>query len=140
MKNEPIIIENLLEAPIDKVWQALTDNDQMKKWYFNLESFRPEVGFEFRFDGGPDDRVYHHVCKITEVIPGKKLAYSWRYEGYEGLSEVSFELAENDDKTLLKLTHSGLETFPDNPDFAKANFIEGWNQIIGTSLKTYVEK
>ncbi len=140
MKNEPIIIEILLNASVDKVWQALTDNDQMQKWYFKLESFRPEVGFEFRFDGGPDDRVYHHVCKITKVIPGKKLAYSWRYEGYEGLSEVSFELAENDDKTILKLTHSGLDTFPDNPDFAKANFIEGWNQIIGTSLKNYLEK
>jgi hypothetical protein len=34
-----------------------------------------------------------------------------------------------------------LETFPaDYPDFAKKNFAEGWNWIIGTSLKDYLEK
>jgi hypothetical protein len=44
-------------------------------------------------------------------------------------------------QTHLKLTHEGLETFPaDNPDFAKGNFVEGWNWIIGTSLKEFLEK
>jgi hypothetical protein len=33
-----------------------------------------------------------------------------------------------------------LETFPANPDFAKENFSKGWNQIIGTSLKEFLEK
>ena len=140
MKNEPIIIERLLNVLVQKVWDALTINEQMKKWYFNLESFKPEVGFEFRFDGGPEDRVYHHVCKITQVIPMKKLSYSWRYEGYEGNTGVSFELFDENGKTRLKLTHTGLENFPDNPDFAKHNFVEGWTQIVGTSLKNFVEK
>jgi len=128
-----------LNAPVGRVWGALTDNEQMKKWYFKLESFRPELGFEFRFDGGPPDIVYHHVCKITEVIPEKKIAYTWRYEGYEGNSLVSFELFAEGDKTRLKLTHIGLESFPDNPDFARHNFVEGWTEIVGTSLKGFVE-
>jgi uncharacterized protein YndB with AHSA1/START domain len=140
MKNEPFVIERIFNAPVEKVWKAITDKAEMKQWYFDLESFKPEVGFEFSFKGGPDDRQYLHLCKITEVIREKKLAYSWRYDGHVGSSIVTFELFPENGKTRLRLTHEGLETFPvSNPDFAKKNFAEGWTSIIGTSLKNYLE-
>jgi len=141
MKNEPIILERTFNAPADKVWKALTNIDQIRQWYFKLEDFKAEPGFEFQFEGGPDDRKYLHKCRITEVVPGKKLKYSWRYEGYEGNSFVTFELIPEGNKTRLTLTHEGLETFPmNNPDFDKKNFMTGWTEIIGTSLKDFVEK
>ena len=43
------------------------------------------------------------------------------------------------DKTRLKLTHEGLESFPKAPQFARKNFVQGWTQLIGTSLKDFVE-
>jgi uncharacterized protein YndB with AHSA1/START domain len=142
MKNEPFVIERTYNAPIEKVWQAITDNDQMKQWYFELDEFKPEVGFEFEFIAGDkENKMYTHLCKVTEVIPGKKITYSWKYKGFEGDSAVTWELFPEGDKTKLKLTHAGLETFPqNNPDFAKANFAEGWAHITGTSLKEFVEK
>ncbi len=142
MNTSPFIIERILNASTALVWQAITDKDQMKQWYFDLVDFKAEVGFEFEFDGGTEDGTqYHHVCKITEVIPGKKLTYSWRYEGYEGMSFVTFELTPEGQSTRIKLTHAGLETFPaSNPDFAKQNFVQGWTEIIGTGLKGFVEK
>ena len=131
MKNEPIVIEKLYGAPTAKVWTALTDKNEMKQWYFDLAEFKPEVGFEFSFSGGPDDRQYLHLCKVTEVIEGKKLTYSWRYDGYEGISYVTFELFEEGNKSRLKLTHNGLESFPaSNPDFARENFVDGWTHFI----------
>ena len=139
MKTEPFVIERTFNASIEKVWNAITDRAEMKKWYFDLKEFKPEVGFEFRFDGGEDDRVYHHICKITEVVPGKKLTHSWRYDGYDGISFVTFELFEEGKQTRVKLTHVGLETFPQNSDFAKQNFVDGWTHIVGTSLKQFVE-
>jgi uncharacterized protein YndB with AHSA1/START domain len=78
MQNEPIILERTFNAPADKVWKALTNIDQIRQWYFKLEDFKAEPGFEFQFEGGPDDRKYLHKCRITEVVPGKKLKYSWR--------------------------------------------------------------
>jgi uncharacterized protein YndB with AHSA1/START domain len=113
----------------------------MKKWYFDLADFKAEIGFTFRFSGGPSpERQYLHLCEVTEMIWQKKLTYSWRYEGYTGISFVTFELFEQSGKTLLRLTHKGLVTFPgDNVDFAKDNFNEGWNAIIHTSLKNYLE-
>ena len=141
MKNEPFVIERTFNAPVEKVWKAITDKDEMKQWYFDIEKFEPEVGFEFRFYGENEGRKYTHLCKITEVIRYRKLCYSWRYEGYEGNSLVTFELFAEGNKTRLKLTHEGLETFPiSNPDFAKENFVAGWTYIIGESLKGFVEK
>jgi uncharacterized protein YndB with AHSA1/START domain len=139
-KNEPIVMERTYNAPAEKVWQALTDSSQMKQWYFDIPGFKPEVGFEFTFEGGDECKTYVHLCRITEVEPGKKLAHTWRYEGYEGDSLVTFELFPEGDKTRLKLTHSGLQTFPaDIKAFAKENFVAGWSDIIGISLKEYVE-
>lgn len=140
MKNEPFIIERVLNAPVDTVWKAITDKEHMKQWYFNLAEFKPEVGFEFQFEGGTETKTFLHKCKITEVIPGKKLKHSWCYDGYEGNSFVTFELLPEGAKTILKLTHEGLETFPAIPEFAKENFAAGWTDIIGTSLKNFVEK
>jgi uncharacterized protein YndB with AHSA1/START domain len=137
---QPIIIERTYHAPVAKVWKALTDKTLMKEWYFDLAEFKAECGFEFSFLGGPDGRSYKHLCKVVEVEEGKKIAYTWRYEGYEGDSLVSFELFEEGENTRVKLTHEGLETFPaSNPDLAKHNFVQGWTEIIGTSLKNYLE-
>jgi len=142
MGNEAYFIQQTYQTPISLVWKAITDRDQMKLWYFDLPEFIPEVGCEFKFMGGPaEDRQYQHICKVTEVIPDQKIAYTWQYDGYPGNSLVTFELFEEGDQTRLRLTHEGLETFPaEQPDLAKENFVIGWNWIIGTSLKDYLEK
>jgi uncharacterized protein YndB with AHSA1/START domain len=140
MDKEPFIKEIVLNAPVSKVWKAITDKDDMKHWYFELPEFKPVVGFEFSFEGGEKDKCYLHLCRVTEVEDGKKIAYTWKYDGYSGESLVTWELFEEGDKTRLKLTHAGLETFPaDNPDLARHNFVRGWNDIIGRSLKNFVE-
>ena len=138
--SHPLITESTYNAPVDVVWQAITDREQMKQWYFDIESFKPEVGFEFTFKGENEGRVYIHLCKITELITGRRLKHSWRYQDYEGISYVTFELFPEENKTRIKLTHEGLESFPTLPDFARNNFKEGWTMIIGTLLKDFVEK
>lgn len=113
----------------------------MKEWYFDLKEFKAEPGFEFQFVGGPKEKAYLHLCRIIDVIAEKKLTYSWRYDGYEGISFVTFELFPEGDKTRLKLTHEGLESFPaGNKDFAKENFVLGWTDIIGKNFGEYLEK
>ena len=140
MKQQPFVIERTVNAPVERVWKAITDKKAMKEWYFDLKEFKAEPGFEFRFTGGKEIQ-YLHICVITEVEVNKKLQYSWRYDGYEGISYVTFNLFREGNKTKIVLTHEGLESFPaNNPDFAKKNFEKGWNQIIGKSLPEYVEK
>jgi uncharacterized protein YndB with AHSA1/START domain len=140
METAPFVIERTYNAKPDRVWQAITDKDKMKEWYFDLKEFKPEVGFEFEFSGGPPEKSYLHLCTVTEVITGKKLTHSWRYDGYAGNSFVTWELFDECDKTRVKLTHTGLDTFPAEPDFVRENFAMGWTDIVGRSLKEYLEK
>lgn len=139
MEHKPIIVERVYDSPISKVWKAITDKTEMKNWYFDLAEFKPEVGFEFEFMGGTEENQFLHLCEVTEVVPEKKLTYSWRYDGYEGNSFVTFELFAEENKTRLKLTHRSLETFPKKKDFARTNFEQGWDSILNTSLKVYLE-
>jgi uncharacterized protein YndB with AHSA1/START domain len=133
------VIERTFNAPVARVWRAFTDVEEMRRWYFDLKEFKPEVGFEFEFVVEHEGMKYHHLCKVTEVIPQKKLAYTWRYKGYEGNSLVTIELFAEGDKTRLKLTHEGLESFPKLPSFARNSFEAGWTEIIGSELKKFLE-
>lgn len=142
MRNVPLVVEETFHVPADKVWKALSDKKEMKKWYFDLKAFKPIVGFTFQFTGGPSpEKQYVHLCEVTEAIPNKKLTYSWAYQGYAGKSLVSFELKAQGSSTLLTLTHSGLETFPEeNTDFARKNFEGGWNEIIHKLLRQHLDQ
>ena len=137
---EAVALERTLNAPVARVWKALTDVDQMRQWYFDLKEFKPQVGFEFEFVVQHEGNGYHHLCKVTEVIPQKKIAYTWRYKGEPGNSLVTIELFPESNMTRLRLTHEGLETFPKTPAYARKNFEAGWTAIIGTELKQFLEK
>ncbi len=89
---EAIVVERTLDAPVARVWTALTNVTEMRQWYFDLKEFKPEIGFEFEFVVEHEGNTYHHLCKITEVIPQKRIAYTWRYKGEPGDSLVTFEL------------------------------------------------
>jgi uncharacterized protein YndB with AHSA1/START domain len=80
-----------------------------------------------------------HLCRVTEVIPGRKLAYSWRYENIPGITHVSFELFPEGDKTRLRLTHEGLENLAHaGPDFVRTNYEGGWTSILDKGLASYL--
>jgi uncharacterized protein YndB with AHSA1/START domain len=142
MKSEAaqvIVVERTLSAPVARVWKALTDVDQMREWYFDLKEFKSEVGFEFEFVVEHEGNRYHHLCRVVEVIPEKKIAYTWRYKGEPGDSLVSFELFAEGDNTKLKVTHTGIETFPRTPAYARKNFEAGWTAI-ATELEQFLAK
>lgn len=140
MNNKPLIIERVIEAPVARVWKALTDIQDLQQWLPFFPDFKPEVGFKTRFLLGSDEaHQYVHLCTVKEVVADKKLTYSWHYEGHPGYSNVTFELFADGDKTKLKLTHEITEAFPsDNPDFSSDNFKKGWNDT-ADGLKTFVE-
>lgn len=141
MDTSPFIIERTYNAPVQQVWEAITNKDKMKEWYFDLEEFKPEVGFKFEFWGEDKGLRFLHKCEVTEVIPGKKISYTWRYEEQGGDSEVIWELFPEGNKTTVRLTHTGLHTFPqDLSSFRKESFARGWTDFVGTALRDYVER
>jgi len=138
----PLVVERTFNAPVELVWRALTNPEDIRHWSFEVTDFKPVVGFEFQFTAGKTEVKYLHLCQVKEAIPNKKLAYTWRYEGYPGDSLVTIELFAQGGKTRLNLTHTGLETFSSetHPHFARGNFFQGWTYLLGSSLKEFVEK
>ena len=86
--------------------------------------------------GPSKDRQYEHICQVTEVVEGRKLTYSWRYEGY---AYVTYELKPEGDKTRVSLTYRITRPFPvDNPDFKLEMAAYGWNLTLN-NLKKFIE-
>jgi len=137
---EPFVTERTYAAPIAIVWKAITEETAVRQWFVNFSGFKPEVGFEFTYETIDKGKALLLLFKITEVVQGSKLSYSWRYQGYEGCLFVTMELFEEGQLTRVKLTHAGLETFPVHPVFAKENYVQGWALFIGKSLAEFLEK
>jgi uncharacterized protein YndB with AHSA1/START domain len=140
VSNAPLVKEVLLDAPVDRVWKAITSRDEMKQWYFDIKEFRAEPGFEFQFTADNAGKKFVHLCKVKEVDINKKFSHTWTYETHpEAVTLVTWELFPEGDKTRLRLTHEGLEKLPQDADYARENFVKGWNHILGISLTNHVK-
>ena len=141
MNNNPIVVEQTYDAPIEVVWKAITDKDQMRQWFFKpMTEFEPEIGFETQFDVRCEGKDYLHLWKVTDVVPQKRISYQWRYGGYPGDSSVTWELSEGRDGTKLLLTHAGHETIQGDPIFSRESGVAGWSYFLHDSLKAFLEE
>ncbi|AYL96267.1 SRPBCC family protein [Mucilaginibacter celer] len=145
MKNQPLIIKRLFDVPVTRLWKAFTDNESMKNWYFDIPGFKPKAGAEFSFPGHIDGRDFIHRCKITNVVPLRKIAYDMVFDidqiqkGLMVKTHVSFEFEPAEDKTWLTLIHEGLENFPEGLKwFAFDDFVKGWSQLFDDKLSGYL--
>lgn len=138
---QPIVVEQVFGVSKATVWNAITDHGQMIQWFFdNIPDFQPVVGFRTQFNVNARERDFHHEWTITESIPGKKIVYDWRYTEIPGAAKVTFEIFDQEDGSLLRVTNEGLESFPSNiPEFSPESCLGGWNYFIQGNLKEYLE-
>ena len=101
--------------PPAMVWEYLTRSDLMELWLMK-NTFQPIVGADFQFQTGPIpsldfDGIFY--CRVLEIIPFKKLSYSWTGGPGDGKitldSVVVWKLEPTDKGTELFLEHSGFE-------------------------------
>lgn len=139
---KPIIVEETYSASIQKVWSAITEVEQMRKWSFAmLQDFKAEVGFETQFVVVNEGRTFTHCWKVLEVIPYKKIVTQWYFSEYDGDGHVTYDLFEEGDKTKVRLTSVVTKAYPDDiPEFKRESGVGGWNYFIKQQLKNYLEK
>ena len=94
-------------------------------------NFQPIIGFDFQFQTKPIpsldfDGIFY--CKVLEIVPFKKLSYSWKSGPGEGKitldSVVVWKLEPKDKGTELFLEHSGFAK-KENLDFYNG-LTHGW--------------
>lgn len=140
--NTPITVQFKINAPIEKVWKALTNKNEMKNWYFDIPDFELEVGKQFNFYEPGDEKKYHHQGEILEIISHQKLKHSWSYPEFSNEKTiVNWEIQPADGETIVTLIHENIDNFKEfGENFSRESFTEGWNGIIGQGLRQYLEK
>ena len=136
----PIEKKLTVNAPVNKVWKALTDPAELQKWMMMSTNFEPKAGKDFTFKSDPTeewDGVFK--CSVKEVIENKKLSYIWDTSFINAETLVEFELTENGDKTEVSLVHSGWDKMAANQEVTKKSHSEGWDLRFGQKLKELVK-
>ena len=135
-----VVVEQLVRAAPGEAWDAITRHEQMTQWFFtNIPDFETVTGFQTVFPVQSGERTFTHVWKILEVVSNRLIRYHWSYVEYPGTGSVTFELTGKEDRTLIRVTNKGLETFPqDIPEFSAESCQEGWKYFLGR-LKEFIE-
>ncbi|WP_396146940.1 SRPBCC domain-containing protein [Flavobacterium sp.] len=108
-----IKVEAVFDATKSKVWEALTNSESMKIWYFDIANFNLNIGKKFSFYEG-EKKEYLHEGEILQVEENKLLQHTWTHpEQSNGTSVLTWNIDEIDGKSKVTLTHEGVESFAD---------------------------
>ena len=116
--DKKLVIKRTFSAPIDKVFGAFSQAEQLKQWFAPEGLTTPEVEVDLREGGAykvvmqePGGDKHIAMGKFTKVNKPSNLAYTWEWQeaGWEGETLVSIDLAEVGDKTEVTFTHSGFK-------------------------------
>ena len=109
-----LTLNRVIDAPVETVYAAWTDPSILERWFApgNAAVARAvadvAVGGEFLIEmHGPDSGRSVVRGRYREVVPRRRLAHTWCWEGsdLETLVTIEFEPASAG-KTRLTLTHS----------------------------------
>jgi uncharacterized protein YndB with AHSA1/START domain len=113
-------IERRLPAPRESVYRALTEADQLGKWWGPRGFTAPSVDFEPRVGAGyrigmqpPEGDLFHLAGEFREVDPPARLAYTFRWEPPDPDDRetlVSLSLHDLGDETEIRLTQGEFAT------------------------------
>ena len=93
-----------IKASSEKIYELLTTNIGLSKWWTNDTSGAGEIGstIQFRFNGGGPD------FSVTKLVPNKLVG--WKHSGSMPEpwmdTEILFKLTAAEDQTYVRFTHS----------------------------------
>ncbi len=143
-EQDTIETEIHIAAPPERVFQALTDPQQLLQWWGQQGIYRGtrwntdvRPGGKWRSEGvsDRDGNPFHVEGEYLQVDPPRLLEYTWIASWTGSIKTiVRMELEAKSGGTMLRLRHTG---------FTEAAHIkghsEGWQRVMGW-LQAFVEK
>jgi len=140
---DEIVSEIRIEAPPERVFQALVEPAQVVQWWgqagvYRCTEFETDLrpGGQWRCSGaGPDGGAFEITGEYLEVEPPRLLVTTWvaTWTG-KAKTTVRWELLPADAGTLVRIRHSGLSSHPN-----LAQSYRGWPRMLGW-LSAFVTK
>lgn len=133
--------------PVGQVWRALTEPDLMGLWVMNFgqdedevtTDFRPVAGAPYRLDAAPKGWRGYVVGQVLEVVPRKRLAYTWAHSAYQDANpaRVEFTLEPTPKGTRVRMVQAG---FPGVKGwFSLKGAQMGWKRMLGSGLPAVLD-
>jgi uncharacterized protein YndB with AHSA1/START domain len=113
-------LKRTFAGPREKVFQAWTEPDQLKKWWGPKGATTPVVEIDLRVGGKyrfgmqfPEEDIFYVSGIYQEVQPPEKLVFSWRWEKPDmdfGETQVTIVFHEAGNSTEVTLIHKNFPT------------------------------
>ena len=147
---DAVVSEIDIAAPPARVFQALTLDAELKRWFTSPEcpakfwQMDPRLGGRYGYATEKGSFKVNGITEfechgeIIEYDPPRVLVYTWLANWHDDIARrtiVRWELAPTITGTHVKVTHSGLA----QEGAARKDYSNGWPGVI-EMLKKYVER
>ena len=129
-----------IDAPVVRVWEALTDPELIKEWFFGVDTETDWTqGSPIVHRGEYEGETYEDKGTILQVVPERTIVHThWSPrsglpDAPENYQEVAWTLIEADDETKLTVSEVNLPSTD-----AKATSEQGWAGAL-SALKALLE-
>ncbi|MGH3104352.1 MAG: SRPBCC family protein [Gaiellaceae bacterium] len=128
-----------IDATPETVFRALTDADELSRWWTTRAESDPRPGGSFSYTWEfAQDTERNHTREDTyeDVTPNEHIRYAWPMP--LGNTVVDFRLEPSGEGTKLTLAHEG---WGSSADWAESHdmHVSGWQFFLG-NLKSYLER
>jgi uncharacterized protein YndB with AHSA1/START domain len=109
VETEPVVErEAVVEAPVDEVWRAITDETSLERWLGDEVEIDPVPGGEVLVRDGEEERR----GEVLFVREGERISFSWSREGAEpSFVELAID-AIGSDRTLVRVVETAATWAP----------------------------
>jgi uncharacterized protein YndB with AHSA1/START domain len=122
-----------VDRPRAEVFRALTDADELKRWWITDGISEPRAGGRYRYEWKMADPADDHVQEgaYDDFVDGERVAYPWSSPA--GDTRVTVTLSERDGATQVSLVHDGIAA---EDQFER--YEQGWTGFL-SNLKSVLE-
>ncbi len=141
---DAILADVYIAAPAERVFQAITDPQQLLQWWGEKGMYRGtkweadmRPGGKWLCEGQSATRGDYHVRgEFLEIDPPHLLVYTWIASWVGPITTtIRWELKSVPGGTQVNLRHSGFQALPD----AARDHAQGWSRVLAW-MQAYVEK
>jgi uncharacterized protein YndB with AHSA1/START domain len=126
-----------INASPEKLWDALTNPEIVKQYFFETNQQSDwKVGSDITWTGEWEGKQYKDKGKILDVVPGKRLQYTYfssmmgEEDRPENYRTVTFDLSGNGNTTDITITQDNNKS-----EESRAHSEQNWKMILDSMKK-----